>query len=165
MATLMQFLQTIPQFADFNQSELAAFEKAFRVETFADGHVFMNEGDHADAMYLILEGEIEVRRRRKNKAGYALIDRKRAGEIVGLIALINNEKHGATAVAVGAVQAASLPQSAFELLFDTHAPIALHFQRLIARQLARDVRRFNQALRTAVRSDAVGTTITTFGSD
>jgi CRP-like cAMP-binding protein len=161
----MQFLQTIPQFAVFSQSELVAFEKAFRVDSFPDGHVFMNEGDHADAMYLILEGEVEVRRRRKNTAGYALIDRKRSGEIVGLISLINNEKHGATAVAVGAVQVASLPQSAFELLFDTHAPIALHFQRLVARQLARDLRRFNRALRAAVGSDEVGATVTTFGSD
>lgn len=165
MATLMQFLQTIPQFADFSQSELAAFEKAFRVDVFSDGHIFMNEGDHADAMYLILEGEIEVRRRRRNKAGYALIDRKRTGEMFGLLSLINNEKHGAMAIAVGAVQVASLPQSAFELLFDTHAPIALHFQRLVARQLARDLRRFNRALRTAVRTDEVGATITTFESD
>ncbi len=165
MATLMQFLQTFPQFADFSQSELATFEKAFRVDAFSDGHVFMNEGDHADVMYLILEGEIELRRRRKNKAGYALIDRKRTGEMFGLLSLINNEKHGAMAVAVGAVQVASLPQSAFELLFDTHAPIALHFQRLVARQLACDLRRFNRALRAAVRSNEVGATITTFGSD
>lgn len=163
MVTLMQFLQTIPQFADFSQSELGAFEKAFRVDVFADGHVFMNEGDHADTVYLILEGEIEIRRRRRNKAGYALIDRKRTGEIFGLISLINNEKHGAMAVAIGTVQVASLPQSAFELLFDTHAPIALHFQRLVARQLARDLRRFNEALRTAVRTEAVGATVTTFG--
>ncbi len=165
MTTVMQFLQTIPQFADFSQSELAAFEKAFRVDTFSDGHVFMNEGDHADAMYLILEGEIEVRRRRKNKAGYAIIDRKRGGEIFGLISLINNEKHGAMALAVGAVQVASLPYSAFELLFDTHAPIALHFQRLVARQLARDLRRFNRALRAAVRADEVGAIVTSFEAD
>ncbi len=162
MATLMQLLQTIPQFADFNQSELTAFEKAFRVDIFSDGHVFMNEGEHADSMYLILEGDVEIRRRRKSKAGYALIDRKHAGELFGIISLINSEKHGATAIAVGSVQVASLPQSAFELLFDTHAPIALHFQRLIARQLARDLRRFNRALRAAVQTEDPRATISTY---
>ena len=164
MRTLMQFLQTVPQFADFSQSELTAFDKAFRVDTFCDGHVFIKEGGHADAIYLILHGEVEVRRRRRNEAGYALINRTRAGEIFGHVSLINNDRRGATVVAVGEVRVATLPQSAFELLFDTHAPIALHFQRLVARQLARDLRLYDEALRAAARSGEIGDIVSTFRS-
>ncbi len=155
MTSLMEFLQTIPQFADFSQSELMAIDKAFRVDTYADGEVLIKDGDRAERLFLILNGEVEVRRRRWDKAGYALVEKKHAGDIVGLTALINNEKQDATVVTVGTVQIASLPQSAFELLFDTHAPIAVHFQYLIARQLARDLRRYNDALRSAVQSGEV----------
>lgn len=149
---LMEFLQTFPQFAGFTQAELSAFDKAFRVETFSSDHVFMREGDHADAMHLMLDGEVEVKRRRKSKAGYALVTKKHRGDIFGLTSLINNDRRAATAVATGQVTVASLPKSAFELLYDTHAPIALHFQRLIAQQLARELRLYDEALRTASRS-------------
>ncbi|MDX1656646.1 MAG: hypothetical protein R3310_15670, partial [Candidatus Competibacteraceae bacterium] len=40
--------------------------------------------------------------------------------------------------ALGPVTAASLPMGAFELLYTAHAPLARHFQDLIARQLVRD---------------------------
>ncbi len=165
MTSLMGILQTIPQFADFSQSELTAIDKAFRVENYADGETVINDGDRAEALYLILNGEVEVRRRRRDRAGYALVEKRHAGDLLGLTALINNDRQDATAVALGKVQIASLPQSAFELLFDTHAPIALHFQNLIARQLARDLRHFDEALRSAVRSGEVKDMASTLQSD
>ena len=54
--------------------------------------------------------------------------------------------------AVGPVKAASLQRSAFDLLFNIDAPIAHHFQYLIARQLAHDVQTFNQLLGQIVLS-------------
>ncbi len=155
MTSLMEFFQTIPEFAEFSQSELSALDKAFRVETYPVDHVFMRYGEHPDALYLILGGEIHIKRRRQHKAGYALVTTLHSGEMFGLLSLIDNAKRSATAVGATEAKVATLPQSAFELLLDTHAPIALHFQGLVARQLARDLRRYDEALRAVLRSGDV----------
>ena len=50
---------------------------------------------------------------------------------------------------------ASLPFSAFELLFTANAPIAHHFQYLIAVQLAKDLRACARDLMTAAKGSEI----------
>jgi hypothetical protein len=47
----------------------------------------------------------------------------------------------------------SLPRAAFDLLCNANATLAQHFQFTIARQLAKDMRIYNQALSKLITSD------------
>ncbi|MDQ2697084.1 MAG: Crp/Fnr family transcriptional regulator [Pseudomonadota bacterium] len=134
------FLQNIPTFADFGPAELAVLEQAMTVAGYPDGHMFLSEEKPGESMYLIVAGEVIATHRRANQRGLDVYERLGPGDVFGLIALIDHQRGWATYKAVGEVTAASLPASAFELLFSANAPIAHHFQSLIALQLVRDLR-------------------------
>ncbi len=165
---LSELLRTAPMFADFSRAELEALEKAIGIDDYSDGHLFINEGEDGEAMYLIIEGEVLISRKKATGVGFELHKKIGPGELFGVISLIDHGPCTASCRAVGPVKAASLRRSTFDLLFNIDAPIAHHFQYLIARQLAHDLRAFNQLLGETVlsgdqakiyelfRSDSVG---------
>lgn len=143
---LDEFLLASPMFDGFSPDELESLSRAMRVERYTDGHVFMKEGQRGDALFLILDGKVSVTRLNRRDREIEHLHTMTQGELFGLIALIDHGKRSATCTAAGEVTAASLPVNAFELLYDSNAPIAHHFQHLIARQLAHDLRALNHAL-------------------
>ena len=74
-----------------------------------------------------------------------------SGELFGLLSLSDNRPATASCVAAGRVKAASLPYTAYHLLFQSSAPIGYHFLFAVARQLARDLRDRADALRALLR--------------
>jgi CRP/FNR family cyclic AMP-dependent transcriptional regulator len=146
MMDISEFLLSNPLFDTFTTSETETLAKAMTTSRYPDGHVFIKEGQRGDACYLVLDGEVSVTRMSRSDRGIERVRTMGAGELFGLIALIDRGKRAATCTAVGEVTAASLPTNAFDLLFQSNAPIAHHFQFVIARQLARDLRAYNHAL-------------------
>jgi CRP-like cAMP-binding protein len=108
--------------------------------------VFSREGERAERMYLVIEGDVDVTRRRLLQRGYDNLKTIRSGELFGLVSLIDSNTHSATCTANGAVTVAYLPRSAFDLLFKTHARIGRHFQLLVAQQLVHDMRAYTALL-------------------
>lgn len=147
---LAEFLVLCPLFDGFPAPELDVMEKAMLVKRYPDGHEFIKEGQRGDAMYLILQGAVSVTRLNKHGRTVERIQTMKPGDMFGLLSLIDHSKRSATCTAGGEVTAASLPGSAFELLYQANAPIAHHFQWCIARQLARDLRAFDEALLYAI---------------
>jgi CRP-like cAMP-binding protein len=143
------FLQRVPVFAEFGPGELSALERAMTVDRYPDGHVFIGETEPGESLFLIIEGRVIATHKRLNIRGMDVVEHLEPGELFGIISLIDNGPSWATYRAAGAVTAASLPIGAFELLFTAHAPIAHHFQNLIAMQLARDLRTCAKTLREA----------------
>lgn len=150
---LSEFLQTAPEFADLTPADIEILERAMTVRNYPDGHEFIKEDAVGDAVYLILDGEVCVRRRRGRERGFVDIKRMRPGELFGLISLIDQSKHHASCKAIGPVRAASLPRTAFELLYETNSPLPHHFQHIVARQLARDLRAVTRVLRQDIFGD------------
>jgi CRP/FNR family cyclic AMP-dependent transcriptional regulator len=140
------FLIADPLFNSFSASEIDILARAMSTSHYPDGHVFIKEGERGDAFYLILDGEVSVTRKSATERGAEHIRTLGPGELFGLIALVDHGKRAATCTAIGEVTAAVLPVSAFDLLFQSNAPIAHHFQYVIARQLAHDLRAYNHAL-------------------
>ena len=134
------FLQTVPSFAEFKPQELMVLEKAMVIDEYADGHEIIGEHKRPDAIYLIIEGEVAATHRRAKLRGVDVYERLGAGDLFGLVALIDHQREWATYRAVGPVTVAYLPYNVFDLLFTANAPIAHHFQGLIAQQLAHDLR-------------------------
>lgn len=150
-----EFLRTVPEFAAFSERELDTLERAMTVREYPNGYEFIKEGTAADALYLIIDGEVAVTHRRSGEErGQLEIKRLQPGEMFGLIALIDHGKREATCRAVGKVEAASLPRPAFELLYDANAPLALHFQRMVAHQLMRDFRALIQLIRNEIFAES-----------
>ena len=135
-----EFLNTVPAFEDFSRQEIEMLEQAMTVRDFPDGHVFVQEGESADTLFLIVDGEVVVTRKRVEKLGSEFLARLGPGEMFGLLALIDRGARSATCTAEGPVRVAYLPRNAFELLFKGNARIGYHFQQLIARQLVHDTR-------------------------
>ena len=134
--------------ADLPEADLRALNSAMAVTSHPDGHVFIKEGSRGDTLFLLLEGEVSVRRERSTLS--ADLKAMQPGEFFGQLALIDNERRAATCTAVGPVRVASLPQSAFSFLFSAHAPIAEALQRAVAVQVMRDFRNVMQQIREAL---------------
>jgi len=141
-----EYLMSSPLFSGFSPSELEMLGRALMVERYPDGHVFIKEGKRGDAVHLIIDGQVTVTRLNRQNRSIDHLRTLKNGEWFGLIALIDHGTRTATCTAQGPVTAASLPVTAFDLLYQSDAPIAHHFQYLIARQLAHDMRALNRAL-------------------
>lgn len=144
---LGEFLQTIPTFAEFGPQELEVLERAMVVDQYPDGHEFIGEDKRAQAIFLVVEGEVVATHRRAHLRGIDVYEHLRPGDVFGLVALLDHRPEWATYRAVGPVTAASLPYNVFDLLFTANAPIAYHFQYLTALQLAHDLRTCARTLR------------------
>lgn len=140
------FLQSVPTLSEFEPRELAVLEQAMVLEDYPDGHEFISERKRNAEMFLIVRGEVVATHRRSKLRGVDVIEKLGAGSLFGLVSLIDHRPEWATYRAAGPVTAASLPANVFELLFTANAPIAHHFQWLIALQMARDFRAGIQAL-------------------
>lgn len=144
------FLQTVPELAGLTHEETAVLERSMVVKDYPDDFEFFRENQPGKAIYLIVKGEVAVTHEKEGERGLLEIKRLCSGEWFGLISLIADIKHDATCKAAGPVQAASLPRQAFKLLYAANAPIALHFQRIVARQITRDYRAMAELLRQVV---------------
>jgi CRP/FNR family transcriptional regulator len=132
-------------FKDLPAEERSELLGLLTEHTHADGAVLIREGDPGDAMYLIFDGQVLVTRR--DTGGEPLrICMMGPGELVGLVALIDPGPRTATCTVVGGAKVARLSAADFERLFAADAPLAHRLQYLIARQLASDLRLYNDAL-------------------
>ncbi len=134
------FLQSVPILAEFEAQELAVLEQAMVLRAYPDGHTFVGEDKRGSEIFLLVEGEVVATHKRAVLRGQDIYEHLRPGDLFGLVALVDHRREWATYRAVGPVSAASLPYNVFELLFTANAPIAHHFQHLIALQLAHDLR-------------------------
>jgi len=141
-----QFLETLPEFADFSPSELDTLERIMLVRNYPDGYEFIREGGSPHGVFLAIEGEIAVTHTRANGRGAVELNRMHPGELFGLAALIDHGHCSASCRASGNVRVAFLPRAAFKLLYSANSPLAGHFLRMVARQLMRDYRTLVQAL-------------------
>ena len=148
--TLADILQRNPTFSSLDTGDRQVLERALCVRGYPRGHRFTEQGRRVDAMYLIIDGKVGFSQRGENgkrRPGCKVI---RAGEVIGLVSLMDHGPATGTCRALTQVTAASLPRDAFALLLSTHAEIGRHFQRIVALQLAfhlhMDARRAAQAI-------------------
>jgi CRP-like cAMP-binding protein len=154
--TLVALLQKNPCFARLGADHLDALATAFLVSEHPDGHVIARQGERGGEIFLVVEGEVEVSRVHDHaRRELAVLG---AGELFGLVSLVDHEPRTATCAARGPVTIATLQAGAATLLFHALAPIACAFQQALAMQLAHDFRRIDARLRELyeVRLSRVG---------
>ena len=95
--TVIDTLKLNPYLAALSAEELNTVAEAMHVFERGDGHVFIREGERDDTIYLVVEGEIVVRR------GEQTLERLETGAFFGLIALVDAAPRAADCIADGVV--------------------------------------------------------------
>lgn len=133
---LIDALRAMPAFSSLPADELHALSFAMAESAHPDGYVYLRQGDRADAVHLLLEGQVVVRRTNVPSPLATLAP----GVFFGTVALVDDQPRTASCVGLGPTRAATLKGSGFALLFNAHASLALAFQEALAAQLALDFR-------------------------
>ena len=147
-------LKTNPHFAALAPSEIEAVAHAFSAPARADRAVFFREGDRAEAIYLLLRGEVTAKH--KERLREHVIRHFGPGDLFGLTGLIENAPRRATCTSDGECEVATMRREAFQLLRQQSAPVAYAFQKALASQLARDFRGTDARLRALLPRTADG---------
>lgn len=102
----------------------------------AAGETLFRAGDAADAMYVLLEGSLNV------LVGDTVVEHSRRGAILGEMALVDSSKRGATVVAVEPSKLAKVDQRRFHRLIQINPFFATH----VMQELAGRIRQMNRRL-------------------
>lgn len=136
--------------------DLDALQNAIEVKELPDGHAFIRQGEHADAVYFLLDGEVSVEVEAQEDADFTAHHTMGAGEILGLVALVDGGPRSATCRAKGDIRVGALPVEGARLLMSSRAPISCGFQVALAHQLVHDARALNSALVDVIRDRLCG---------
>jgi CRP-like cAMP-binding protein len=101
----------------------------------APGDFLFREGDRRDKMYVLLEGEMDVR------LGTYTVETARSGALIGEMALIDDSPRAANAIAKTDCRLAAVDQRRFHFLIQQHPHFATH----VMKELADRLRNMNAA--------------------
>ncbi len=99
------------------------------VEVVKAGEYLFTEGDFGNCMYVVKSGQIDV------KVGERLLETFGPGEILGEMALIDQPRRSATAVASAKSEIISINEGRFLRLVEKQPGFALELLRAICRRL------------------------------
>lgn len=108
--------------------------KHFKALTFDANSVIFDEGDPADAAYLIRNGVIDIRIGSRGDTPQTLATLK-DGDVFGEMALIEDRKHMASAVAVKKTDVVEIPRAEFNKRLDAMDPIMRGMIRVLVARL------------------------------
>lgn len=133
---LHERLRATPLFAALDGATLAAVAAAMEPSLLDEGETLFSEGDAGDAMYLVLDGALDVR------VGHAsgtdtLLDRLGPGAIVGEMALLTDHPRTASVVAQGRTALRRLDRTGFGRLTTSHPALLEHAHELMRPRLER----------------------------
>jgi CRP/FNR family cyclic AMP-dependent transcriptional regulator len=103
---------------------------------FAPGDRIIGAGESADAMYVILDGEVDIR------LGDSSIDIARSGEIVGEMALVDQNTRSASVIALTPVRLARIDRRRFLYLIQNTPTFAIDVMSVMVSR----IRRFDAVL-------------------
>jgi CRP-like cAMP-binding protein len=143
---LKRYLSTLSGFAFMTEADLDHVASAMQVAEYPDGHVFLYQDKPARAFHLLLEGSVRVGYYGRLNRYYAVRNLK-PGDFFGGLSLVDSKPVMANYAAEGAVKVASMPLSAFLLLYQPNSALGCHFQHVIASSLAWDLKARHLSLR------------------
>lgn len=97
----------------------------------AAGSILFSEGDPGDVMYVVLDGQIEV------QIGGQSVDLVEPGDILGELALIDDEPRSATAIATKDARLVQVDERKFLFMVQQTPFFSLQVMRVLAARLRR----------------------------
>lgn len=132
---LSNVMGSSPLFAPFGKKERRALVEKFRSREVKKGDAIIREGDRSDGLYIVLSGEVAVR-----KGGQELA-RLKEGELFGEMSLLQKTAATATVSAAKNTTVLRLPRDDFDRLISTNPQVLTLVAELTANRA-----RANQAL-------------------
>jgi CRP-like cAMP-binding protein len=108
---------------------LNLFRDSDRAVAYQPGQTIFREGDQGDSMYVVLEGEVEIRVKDR------VIDTTGAGGIVGEMALVDSRPRSASAVAKTACKLVPVNERQFNFMVQETPLFAITVMRLMCDRL------------------------------
>jgi len=105
------------------------------IRSFRQGDVIFNEGDAADVMFAVVDGEVEITVRG------AVVERCTPVTVFGEMALIDRKPRSATAVAAVDCRLAAIDEKRFLRLVEQVPRFALQMMQVISERLRRTTAR------------------------
>ena len=122
-------LADVPLFAGLSRRHLGKVAAVGTIKRFHNGTAIVRAGDPGDALYVVLDGEVSVRRR--GLPGVTL----GIGSFFGEMALLDGGARSASVVAEGPVACLTIAQSRFLKLLQAEPAIAVGILKDLAARL------------------------------
>jgi CRP-like cAMP-binding protein len=103
-----------PIFRPFGRSERKAIVERFRSREVVAGEVIIREGERSDGLYVILDGAVDVRKRKEGQE--VMVGQLREGDLFGEVSCLRKTSATATVVARRAGTLLRLPRPDFDAL-------------------------------------------------
>jgi CRP-like cAMP-binding protein len=139
------FLAQVPIFGGLPQQVLAEMIEVASLRWVDAGVELIAEGDLAKTVFVVCEGELEIRKRGKNGSDFRLAVLKR-GDCVGEMSLIDIQPRSATVQTLSPSVLLSLDHSYSAGLYHTHADAYTLLVMNIAREISRRLRHADELL-------------------
>jgi CRP/FNR family transcriptional regulator, cyclic AMP receptor protein len=114
---------------------LELFKNEGEYERYRAGETLFREGDSADSMYVVLDGEVELR---VNGKAFETLG---PGGVLGEMALVDRAPRAASAVALTDCRLARVAEKRFLFMVRETPHFALQIMQLMAERLRRMIRR------------------------
>ena len=136
------FLKASPFFAALPLEELYHIALSVQEESVEDGTTVIRQGTLGDKMYIVVEGELEVRRFENEEeanstdvTGGHLIATMRDKQVFGDMALLDDEPRSASVIAVRDCALLSLQRGDLERILRRYSSIAFNMMRILSGRL------------------------------
>jgi len=113
------FLESVPLLSTLTKEERMKVADSMITRHYEDGDVIIKQGEDADYFYMVISGVVKIIRTGddpNNPSKEVELTRYCTGNYFGELALIQNQKRAASAIADGSVKCAALDVQAFERL-------------------------------------------------
>jgi CRP-like cAMP-binding protein len=122
-------LAEVPIFAELSRRHLKKIAEASRLARFHEGATIIRAGTPGDALYVVVDGHVSVRRRGLPAVPLGI------GSFFGEMALFDESPRSASVVAIGPVTCLAITRARFHKLLRSEPPIALGMLKELARRL------------------------------
>lgn len=144
-----ELLRSLPYFESLPDQQLEGLAIASEEVTFAPGDPVIREGEAGDAMYVVLEGELEVTKLSEGRQ--VVLNRVAPGEVQGEMALLEDSPRAATVTALTDARLLRVPVATFRDLVEDP-----RFLLSILKTVIRRLRSTEATLRHEERMAALG---------
>ena len=134
---MISSLSDVPLFAGLSPADCAMLEQRMQRCDFVPQSVIVREGSAGDAAFLILSGQVAVRRRDPESGVEFLLSELGPGQMFGEMALLTKKPRTASVVAVEPTSCAKLARADFERVMHDHPDVALGLAAAFAERLER----------------------------
>jgi CRP/FNR family transcriptional regulator, cyclic AMP receptor protein len=140
-----EFLAQVPIFGGLPQEVLAEMIEVASLRRFEAGVELIAEGDLAKTVFVVCQGELEIRKRGKAGSEFRLAVLKR-GDCVGEMSLIDIQPRSASVWTLGPAMLLSLDHAYSAGLYRTHPEAYTLLVMNIAREISRRLRHADEIL-------------------